>query len=80
MDVWDILHDHSKPVLSVNISPEPLYSLRVYNGKYLACGDGAGSMYYVELSEDLSGFMGDEKQSQQEERQMILEVGIVMVV
>lgn len=76
MDVWDIVYDHAKPMISVSMSTEPLYSIQDYGGRFLACGDGAGSTFYVELSDDLSGCIDGDKLSPNDERQAILEVSL----
>lgn len=74
LDIWDLLHNHKQPVLSVNLTDSGLYSIRNHNGKYLACGGYDGTVSYVELSGDLSNFVGDEKKAFSEERKAIDEV------
>jgi dynein intermediate chain 2 len=74
LDVWDFLHNHNKPLVSVSLSEAGLYSIRPSNGKYLAVGDAFGSISYVELSNDLCNFVEGESQSSSEEKDAILKM------
>ncbi|KAL0481743.1 dynein intermediate chain [Acrasis kona] len=74
LDVWDFLHNHNKPLVSVGLSDTGLYSIRPSNGKYLAVGDALGNVSFVELSDDLCNFMNGEGQSSSEEKDAIMKM------
>ncbi|PAA61501.1 hypothetical protein BOX15_Mlig008431g2, partial [Macrostomum lignano] len=52
LDVWDLLFKQNDPTLTVQVSDEPLQSLRLQeHGRLMACGSQGGVATIVELSE-----------------------------
>ena len=68
MDIWDLMYRQSKPVFSMSVSDSGLQCIRCKDGKYVTVGAADGSTSLIELSDSLSGFRGDEKQTSSEER------------
>ncbi|KAF0975803.1 hypothetical protein FDP41_005130 [Naegleria fowleri] len=68
--VWDILHSHSKPVVSLQLTSS-LHCVSTSNGKHLAVGDRDGGVSYIELSDDLSGYFNGAPRVIQDEKNAI---------
>lgn len=71
--VWDILHSHSKPVVSLQLTSS-LHCVSTSNGKHLAVGDRDGGVSYIELSDDLSGYFNGAPRVIQDEKNAINDV------
>lgn len=71
LDVWDYLYNQDRPLVSVKLSDYSLNTMKVYDGRYLACGAADGSVYYLELSSDLSNFVDGRKQSVDSEKRIL---------
>ena len=71
--VWDLLHSHSKPAVSVHMT-SGLQCVRSSNGKYVAVGDDQGGVSYIELSDDLSGYFNGQPRISTEEKNIINDV------
>ncbi|XP_049625909.1 LOW QUALITY PROTEIN: dynein axonemal intermediate chain 2 [Suncus etruscus] len=62
LDVWDFVFKHCDPALSLKVSDEPLYCLRVQdNGAFLACGSQLGTATLLEVSPGLSTLQRNER-------------------
>ncbi|KPJ08451.1 Dynein intermediate chain 2, axonemal [Papilio machaon] len=52
---WDLLRRQQRPVLSAQLCPEPLLSIRMHEtGTLAACGSQLGNIYVVEMSHNLA--------------------------
>ncbi|KXS16505.1 WD40 repeat-like protein [Gonapodya prolifera JEL478] len=64
VDVWDLAFKQGDPVVSVQVSPSPIHSVKVQDhGKLLAVASRDGSTTVLELSEGLAKLQGSEKQT-----------------
>ncbi|CAM9437147.1 unnamed protein product [Lampetra fluviatilis] len=62
LDVWDLLFKQNNATLTLQVSDEPLHSLRIQdNGRFLACGSQNGTATLLELSSGLSSLQRNEK-------------------
>ena len=62
LDVWDIFYKQSDPTLSLQVDADALKCVRVQEaGSLLAAGTADGSVYMLELSENLSTIQNNEK-------------------
>ncbi|XP_046709967.1 dynein axonemal intermediate chain 2 [Silurus meridionalis] len=62
LDVWDFLFKQNDPTLTLKVSDEALYSMRVQdNGRYLACGSQLGTATLLEISSGLCTLQRNEK-------------------
>ena len=62
LDVWDIFYKQSDPTLSLQVDADALKCVRVQEaGSLLATGTADGSVYMLELSENLSTIQNNEK-------------------
>ncbi|XP_049779568.1 dynein axonemal intermediate chain 2 [Schistocerca cancellata] len=62
LDVWDILQQQKEPCLSVKVCDDPLRCLSISdNGQMIAVGSDMGTVYLVEISENLAELQKNDK-------------------
>jgi len=71
LDVWDYLYNQDRPLVSVKLSDYALNTIKVFDGRYLACGAADGSVHYLELSSDLSNYVDGERQPVDSEKRIL---------
>ena len=54
LDIWDIIFKQTDPSLSIQVTDDPLYSLRIHdNGRFIVTGSKDGTTTLIELSDNL---------------------------
>ena len=54
LDIWDIIFKQTDPSLSLQVTDDPLYSLRIHdNGRFIVTGSKDGTTTLIELSDNL---------------------------
>ncbi|XP_057675233.1 dynein axonemal intermediate chain 2 isoform X1 [Corythoichthys intestinalis] len=62
LDIWDVLFKQNDPTLSIKVSDEALYSLRLHeSGRLVACGSRHGTATILEICSGLSSLQKNEK-------------------
>ncbi|XP_070580175.1 dynein intermediate chain 3, ciliary-like [Ptychodera flava] len=62
LDVWDFLFKQNDPTLSLQVTDEPLHSLRIQDqGRFIASGSQSGTTTLLELSSGLCTMQRNEK-------------------
>jgi dynein intermediate chain 2, axonemal len=74
LDIWDLTDKTEDPVVTVNVSSAPLYSLLVNKkGNVVAVGDSLGQTSLIELNLDISSGANKKEVEEKEKFQAILE-------
>ena len=64
LDIWDIIFKQKDPSLSIQVTDDPLYSLRIHdNGRFVVTGSKDGTTALIELSDNLCTLQVREKYS-----------------
>ena len=54
LDIWDIIFKQTDPSLSIQVTDDPLYSMRIHdNGRFIVTGSQDGTTTLIELSDNL---------------------------
>jgi len=62
LDIWDIIFKQTDPSLSIQVTDDPLYSLRIHdNGRFIVTGSKDGTTTLIELSDNLCTLQPNEK-------------------